>query len=740
MEGSEHCWELLILDADPPARQLGALTTGDLDGDGRAEIVTCGDGALLWYRPHTFERGLIARGSFHCGVAIEDVDGDGVPEVVAGPRVDPESKAKDWLITWYKAPATPGEPWACYTIDPATTGGPHDLVFADLDGDGERELIATAMYCPVPGLFIYKRRPDPRRPWRKHAVQIGLSGDGTAAADLDGDGRLEIVAGPYLYHCPPGGPFSGPWIKTDLACGFREMCRAATLDITGNGRPDVIIAEAEFPDGRLSWFENRVLDDPAQPWVEHLLERPVNFAHTLGAWRDPETGEACVFVAEMAQGGWNPPYNWDARLIRFATADGGKSWRRELVYQGAGTHEGTATDIDGDGAIEFVGKEIYRPRVQIWKRRDRPSPLLGYRHRFIDREKPCTGTDILATDIDGDGLADVVCASWWYRNPTWERHAIPGIYQVLNACDIDGDGRDELLAMVGRPAEQDWYSGLNSDLSWLKPVDPLAGRWEQHPIGQGSGDWPHGTLFAPLLPGGRPALVVGYHDADEEGVQHFPELFEVPADPCTYPWPRRVLADIPYGEEFAACDVDGDGLLDLVAGPYWLQNLGDGTFRSHPFAPGYKPCRLRVADLLGNGGLAVVLVEEGLSYETRESFFRRIAWFERPADPRQCPWPAHVIDTVRCPHSLDVADLDGDGELEVVVGEHDPFKPYRARNRLLAYKRAEPLGRAWWRHVIDDRFEHHDGARVFQLAPGRLGIISHGWAESKYVHLWEAPR
>jgi len=735
MMGDRSSWELRILDAAPPATSLGALAVGDIDQDGRTEIVTCGKGALLWYRPATVERGIIAKGDYHVGVALEDLDGDGRLEIVVGERLKPGTDREEWMICWYKASADLTGPWNRHVLDPHTTGGPHDLVFADLNGDGTKELIATAMYCDVPGLFVYRPGSDISQPWERHAVQTGLAGDGTAAADLDGDGLPEIVAGPYLYHAPSGGPFAGPWHRSDLALGFREMCRTAILDITGNGRPDVIIAEAEYPDGKLSWFENRDSVHTGDAWEEHLRECPVNFAHTLSAWRDRATGEPHVFVAEMAQGGWNPPYNWDARLIQFSTSDGGDTWERELVYRGAGTHEGTAVDVDGDGDVEFVGKECYRPRIQIWKRRETPSPF-HFRHRFVDREKPCTGTDILATDIDGDGLADVACARWWYHNPGWERREIPGIYQVLNAYDLDGDGHQELLAMDEAQSGLDrWYDGLSSRLCWLKPVDPLKGKWEKHPIGTGSGDWPHGTVIAPLLPGGRLALVTGYHNAS---CGSLPEIWEIPDDPAQGPWPKRVIADIPYGEEMVVLDVDEDGKLDLIAGQYWLEAVGDGTFRQHEYAQGYEAARVRVGDVAGEGRAGIVMVEEGLTYREREAYFRRIAWFERPANPCNCPWPSHVIDTVRSPHSVDVADLDGDGQLEVIVGEHDPFKPYRARNRLLAYKKADAWGLSWYRHVLDEGYEHHCGTKVFEVAPGRSGIISHAWAEPRYVHLWEA--
>jgi hypothetical protein len=38
---------------------------------------------------------------------------------------------------------------------------------------------------------------------------------------------------------------------------------------------------------------------------------------------------------------------------------------------------------------------------------------------------------------------------------------------------------------------------------------------------------------------------------------------------------------------------------------------------------------------------------------------------------------------------------------------------------------------------MDNRFEHHDGAKAVELSPGKLSIISHAWNEPGYVHIWE---
>jgi hypothetical protein len=114
-----------------------------------------------------------------------------------------------------------------------------------------------------------------------------------------------------------------------------------------------------------------------------------------------------------------------------------------------------------------------------------------------------------------------------------------------------------------------------------------------------------------------------------------------------------------------------------------------------------------------------------------------VGWLENTGSLRDQKFNVHIIDRIRSPHSISVADLDGDGKMEVIVGEHDPFKPYRSKSRLYVYKKVDAKGIAWSRTPIDNRFEHHDGAKAVDLGHGRLAIISHGWRDSTYVHIWE---
>lgn len=755
-------WQQLILDGMPPVggyEGLGCLTVADLDGDGHPEIFTGGYGAMLWYRPATGERGRVIDGAFHVGLTAVDIDGDGCLELVA-PQVRhpddptaiyvPEKRYtgnERYLLAWFKPGKTLRDPWTRHLIDPEMPrgGGAHDVLAADMDGDGELELVANCVGGVDPGLYIYKRPRNPRNPhepWKRYVVQEGRFEEGLAVADVDGDGRLEIFSSISVYRAPAGAGLDGPWQRTVIAPHFREMVRLAAVDVTGNGRPDLIMVESEYLEGRMSWFENRIGQDPRNPWAEHVLDPgTIYFGHSIQARRDESTGAVRFVLAEMAAGGWAAPYNFSARLLSYSTTDHGRTWQSETLSRGQGTHEAAWVDIDGDGQREIVGKTWRYPKVHIFKRHDERPSVAQFKHTIIDHDKPETAIDILAADVDGDGRQDIVCGCWWYQAPDWRRHHLPGVGQVIAAYDINGDGRTELIA-IKRKDGKHGYDGLSSEVVWLESRDARAGKWSEHPVGTGTGDWPHGCLIAPLLPGQRPALVLAYHSAHSDGGHpHYPELFEIPTDP-TKPWPRRAIADIQYGEELASADIDGDGLLDIVAGPWWLRNRGDGTFETHTIARDFAAARLAVFDVDGDGRPDVVLGEELLDFEKKVAGFGRLSWFKNPGPGNyNQPWELRTIDRIRCPHSIGAADFDADGAIELVAAEHDPFRQYRSRSRLFLYKpvwsTASPRALLGWHcHQLDDRFEHHDGCRIIDI-DGRPAIISHGWKDSRYVHLWQ---
>ena len=123
-----------------------------------------------------------------------------------------------------------------------------------------------------------------------------------------------------------------------------------------------------------------------------------------------------------------------------------------------------------------------------------------------------------------------------------------------------------------------------------------------------------------------------------------------------------------------------------------------------------------VADLDGEGDLDVVIGVE---------FGQRLVWGES-TDAGQT-WTERVIATDFDYFSVDAADIDRDGDVDVVGGAH------QGNGEVFIYEN-NGQGVSWTTHVVDpgdsNQIDHHDGTQLVDMdLDGDLDIISIGWSK-----------
>jgi len=164
-------------------------------------------------------------------------------------------------------------------------------------------------------------------------------------------------------------------------------------------------------------------------------------------------------------------------------------------------------------------------------------------------------------------------------------------------------------------------------------------------------------------------------------------------------WVEHVLTRVPWPINAQPVDLDGDGDPDVLGGSvaqgriFWFENeRGRATsFVERPILmastdsvpPQVSGFNVDFADLNGDGRLDIVAARA----------FRDLVWLEQPAD-RATPWPLHVAGTVAPDQlvGLALADIDGDGDSDVIVGGYS--RGPRDRDGDIDVTR--PVGRIAW--------------------------------------------
>ena len=231
------------------------------------------------------------------------------------------------------------------------------------------------------------------------------------------------------------------------------------------------------------------------------------------------------------------------------------------------------------------------------------------------------------------------------------------------------------------------------------------------------GDFLQGAAVGQVIAGSGVEIVLSWHNG---GVGT--SMFTVPADPTTTAWPLTTISPTTNSEQSPTADVDGDGDVDVHLGDVWLRQDPGGTFSPQagvPLSVGV-PDRVVLADLDGDDDLDAVIGVE---------FAQRLVWGESSSGG--ATWTEHEIATDVDYFSVDAADLDGDGDVDVVGGAH-------LGNGEVLRVRERRRGASWGTHVVDpgdsSTIDHHDGTRLVDIdLDGDFDIVSIGWTPRSLV-------
>jgi hypothetical protein len=645
------------------------------------------------------------------GGAIHDIDGDGDPDVVIG-----QDFAGSDIYWWENPYPSFGSPWTRRTIKSGGGTKHHDQIFGDFDGDGATELVAWNQNANQ--LLLFEIPSDPRGttlPWPSRVIFNAPSDlyEGLAAGDVDLDGVVDIVGAGRWWKHVGGGSYQVQVI--DAAMFFT---RAAIGQLVPGGRPEIVFVPGDAS-GNGNWYEWN-----GSSWVAHSLGY-VYHGHSLDIADVDGDGAQDVFLGEMRLGS-------ASCRVRVLYGDGTGSFREQVLATGNDIHEGRLADLDGDGDLDIAHKPYNdgTPRLEMWINDRAALPLDRWQRHLVDGALPYRPVFVGAGDFDADGHLDLAAGNWWWKNPgslggTWQRREIHvgGYLNFATTFDIDGDGDLDLLG-TRAPGDQ-----ANADFAWAENRGALGLQVHTGVIPRAQGNFLQGVRMQRFAgPTGAREVALSWHDASV-GVQ----MLGVPASPASSTWSWRRIQTLSQGEDLSSGDLDGDGDLDLVLGTLWLENPS-WTPRTMGIVSDLQgvggtpePDRNRCVDLDGDGDLDVVVgLENG----------REVVWFEnpRPSGSATSTWTRRVLATIDGQgFSLDTADFDRDGDLDVVVGEHRGS----AANRVVLLVN-DGTRQSWPQVIVDSQpsnvIDHHNGTIAVDLdGDGDLDLASIGWTNPK---LW----
>ena len=576
-----------------------------------------------------------------------DSDNDGVTdgvEVTNG--TNPNSAAS----------ATPGVPFHAGRVITSTANGAYSVFAADVDGDGDRDVLSASQYDDK--IAWYENNGASPPVWTPHTITTAADGAVSVfTADVDGDGDMDVLSASQsdnkIAWYENNGASPPAWTPLTISTSAAGAISVFAADVDGDG--DIDALSASFDDNKIAWYENNGASPPV--WTPHIISTSASGAMSVFTADVDGDGDIDVLSASQID-----------NKIAWYESDGASppAWTPHTISTSASAALSVfAADVDGDGDIDALSASFLDDKI-AWYENNGASPP-GWTPHTISTSA-VEPDSVFAADVDGDGDTDVLAASYlngtaWYENdgaspPVWTPRTIStsagGAVSVF-AADVDGDGDVDALSATLDNNKITFYENRTIHRNASFPNHHVAASTGvAGPASVETGDIDSDGDIDMLRADGQ-GDTIRWLENDGAGVPG---------------WTNRLIGPAPAGLEYAELkDLDRDGDLDVIMASgtsdtvAWYENGGGAvpTWTIHTISTSQDgPLYATAGDLDGDGDLDVVA----------SSFTdRKVCWYRN--DGGSPPAFTEFVITISGPsqnrRGLKVADMDHDGDMDIVA-------------------------------------------------------------------------
>jgi hypothetical protein len=287
-------------------------------------------------------------------IAVADLNRDGLPDLVAASWGNPPSSADYRGVRYSLGQDSAASSWTCLPVD--SIYQPMGVDAADIDGDSICDVVA----CSWTSNDLAWWGNDGNVPihWTRYIVDSNFTNAHEIhAADIDGDGDLDIIAAAagvnqvaVWYNDGSQPPV---WSKQVVDSSFGGARSVIAADFDGDG--DLDLAGAALLIDQVAWWRNEG-GSPAA-WTKYVIDNTFDTAHRLN-WVDLDLDGR----ADLVGAGYSGSIVWWRN-----TAGSPIDWVKQVVApEYPGGMVAHAADMDGDGDIDIIGTNQVNDLVSVW--------------------------------------------------------------------------------------------------------------------------------------------------------------------------------------------------------------------------------------------------------------------------------------------------------------------------------------------------------------------------------------